>query len=99
MKVAHNRYALRRSTTTLQAPVRRVPNNTFKKESDRCCPDQMVLEFPSAHRGKWTKGSRNALQEGMVPPAGGTASVLDEPTRISPEIPYPPPRVIRRTRA
>jgi hypothetical protein len=85
MKVTHNQCALWRSTTTLQAQDRHVPSNTFKKGIDHYCSDQMVLGFPPAHKGKWTKGSHDALQEGIVPPAGDTASLSGEPIRIPPE--------------
>ena len=44
--VTRDRCALRRSTTTLLSPNRRVPSNTFKKESTCCCPDQMSYGFP-----------------------------------------------------
>jgi hypothetical protein len=90
MKVTHNRSILRRSTTTLQALDHHVPSSTFKKENEGCCPARMVLGFPPAHRGKWIKGSHNALQEGLVPPVGGTALVSGELTRISPGKTYPP---------
>jgi hypothetical protein len=80
-----HRCTLRRSTTMLLALDRHTPSNIFKKESDRCCLDQMVLGFPLADIGKWKKGSHHTLQEGLMPPAGGTASMPSESTRISPE--------------
>ena len=46
----------------------------------------MVLGFPPIQR-KRKKGSHDALQEGKMSPGGGTASVSDELTRISPENP------------
>ena len=71
-----NRCTLRRITTALLAPNRRVPSSTLKKESTR-------YGFPR-HSGMRTKGCHDALQEGEMPSTGGTASVSSKPIRISP---------------
>jgi hypothetical protein len=67
-------------------PKRHVPSNTFKKEYN---DDDVVARTsprvsPGTRRG-WKRGTPEALQEGMVAPAGVTASVLNKPTGISPD--------------
>jgi hypothetical protein len=61
------------------------PSSTFKKESNDAAARTKVLGFPPTHKGKWMKGSHDALQEGIVPPEGGTASVSGKPTRFLPK--------------
>ena len=92
-KMIRNRCALRRSTTTLLASKRRLTSSTFKKECNGCCPDQSSGRRVSpGTQGSGQKCSHDALQEGMMPPRGGTTFVSDEPTRIYPEKPYPHPK-------
>lgn len=50
-----------------------------------------VLGFPPVRGGKWRMATTDTLQEGMVAPAGVTASKPDEPARISPARQTPPP--------
>lgn len=61
-----------------------------ERKSHCCQTSTLVLGFPQ-HRGRRIQGSHDALQEGKMQPEGGTASVSDEPTRISPEDPIHTP--------
>jgi hypothetical protein len=45
----------------------------------------LVLGFLVVHAGEWGRGTHDALEEGRAAPASVAASVLANPTRISPD--------------
>ena len=93
--MTRNRCALRRSSTTLLAPNRRVPSSTLKKEA--LLPGPAGPRISPGTQGKRTKGSHDALQEGRMPSRDGTAPVLAELQGFLPKKPYPYPRTIHST--
>ena len=81
-EINHHRPRLR-SAAYQAAPPRRDATPTT------LLPGQ-VLGFPPVRGGRWGIATPDTLQEGIVAPAGVTASEPDEPARISPARQTPP---------
>ena len=89
-EINHHRPRLR-SAAYQAAPPRRDATPTT------LLPGQ-VLGFPPVRGGRWGIATPDTLQEGIVAPAGVTASEPDEPARISPALQTAPPNRSRQAK-